>query len=105
MKRNLSPLLVFISSLLLTTQLWFATNGETAQKPELTPITPPTHTEMLSRAAFPKRFVFGAATSAYQVEGMALKDGRGPSIWDEFVHTPGKICISLIKKKKVKCIF
>ncbi|XP_023552080.1 beta-glucosidase 44-like isoform X2 [Cucurbita pepo subsp. pepo] len=45
----------------------------------------------LSRAAFPKGFVFGTATSAYQVEGMADKDGRGPSIWDSFVKLPGKI--------------
>ncbi|XP_078155359.1 beta-glucosidase 7-like [Carex rostrata] len=91
MKRNFSPLLVFISSLLLTTHLLFATNGETPRKPESTSITPPTHTEMLSRAAFPKGFVFGAATSAFQVEGMALQEGRGPSVWDEFVHTPGAI--------------
>ena len=43
----------------------------------------------LSRAAFPKGFVFGTATSAFQVEGMADGGGRGPSIWDPFVHTPG----------------
>jgi hypothetical protein len=43
----------------------------------------------LSRAAFPKGFVFGTATSAFQVEGMATGGGRGPSIWDPFVHTPG----------------
>ncbi|EAY91552.1 hypothetical protein OsI_13186 [Oryza sativa Indica Group] len=42
----------------------------------------------LSRAAFPNRFVFGTATSAYQVEGMAASGGRGPSIWDAFAHTP-----------------
>ena len=43
----------------------------------------------LSRDKFPKGFVFGTATSAYQVEGMAHKDGRGPSIWDTFVKIPG----------------
>ncbi|CAM8977077.1 unnamed protein product [Rhodiola kirilowii] len=43
----------------------------------------------LSRAVFPKNFIFGTATSAYQVEGMADKGGRGPSIWDEFVKIPG----------------
>jgi len=34
--------------------------------------------------AFPKDFMWGAATSAYQVEGACAEDGRGPSIWDEF---------------------
>ncbi|KAI3965624.1 hypothetical protein MKX01_010581 [Papaver californicum] len=37
------------------------------------------------------RFDTGTATSAYQVEGMAKKDGRGPSIWDAFVAIPGNI--------------
>jgi beta-glucosidase len=40
---------------------------------------------------FPPGFVWGAATAAYQVEGAARDDGRGPSIWDTFSHTPGKV--------------
>jgi beta-glucosidase len=39
---------------------------------------------------FPKDFLWGTATAAYQIEGAAAKDGRGPSIWDTFSHTPGK---------------
>ncbi len=35
-------------------------------------------------------FIFGAATAAYQIEGSATADGRGPSIWDTFSHTHGK---------------
>ena len=40
--------------------------------------------------SFPKDFWWGSATAAYQVEGAAAEDGRGPSIWDTFSHTPGK---------------
>jgi beta-glucosidase len=36
-------------------------------------------------------FTWGAATASYQVEGAVAADGRGPSIWDTFAHTPGKI--------------
>jgi beta-glucosidase len=40
---------------------------------------------------FPPEFVFGASTAAYQIEGAASEDGRGPSIWDTFARTPGKV--------------
>jgi beta-glucosidase len=39
---------------------------------------------------FPTDFLWGAATSAYQVEGAVTEDGRTPSIWDVFAATPGK---------------
>jgi beta-glucosidase len=42
-------------------------------------------------APFPAGFVWGAATSAYQIEGAANGDGRGESIWDRFCRTPGRI--------------
>jgi beta-glucosidase len=40
---------------------------------------------------FPQGFLWGTATAAYQIEGAVNEDGRGPSIWDTFAHTPGKI--------------
>jgi beta-glucosidase len=41
--------------------------------------------------AFPAGFTWGAATAAYQIEGATDADGRGPSVWDTFSRTPGKV--------------
>ncbi|MFJ3659427.1 GH1 family beta-glucosidase [Streptomyces sp. NPDC090119] len=47
--------------------------------------------EPIDLAALPDNFRWGTATSAYQIEGAVAEDGRSPSIWDTFSHTPGKI--------------
>jgi len=44
---------------------------------------------MTTKVQFPDGFLWGAATSAYQIEGSPLADGAGPSIWQRFAHTPG----------------
>jgi beta-glucosidase len=45
---------------------------------------------MTSDRSFPDGFLWGAATSAYQIEGAVSEAGRGPCIWDTFSHTPGR---------------
>src|ERR1035438_3418507 len=39
---------------------------------------------------FPPNFLWGCATASYQIEGAVKEDGRKPSVWDTFSHTPGK---------------
>jgi beta-glucosidase len=48
-------------------------------------------TEHLSAVRFPDGFVWGTATASYQIEGAVHADGRRPSVWDTFSHTPGKV--------------
>jgi beta-glucosidase len=47
--------------------------------------------EPIAKAQFPADFLWGMATSSYQVEGAWNVDGKGESIWDRWAHTPGKI--------------
>ncbi len=45
----------------------------------------------MGKVSFPQNFLWGAATSSYQIEGAAQEDGRGESIWDRFARVPGKV--------------
>ncbi|RVX70599.1 hypothetical protein B0A52_05251 [Exophiala mesophila] len=47
--------------------------------------------DIAPKAGLPANFLWGFATAAYQIEGGATADGRGPSIWDTFTKIPGKI--------------
>ncbi|HSB63605.1 MAG TPA: GH1 family beta-glucosidase [Thermoanaerobaculia bacterium] len=47
--------------------------------------------DLQPNAGFPKGFLWGAATSAYQIEGSPLADGAGPSNWHRFAHRPGTV--------------
>jgi beta-glucosidase len=63
-------------------QPWLSTSAAAADLPRISAPAP---------RSFPQGFLWGTATAAYQVEGAVHADGRGPSVWDTFSHTPGKI--------------
>ncbi|WRX18667.1 Glycoside hydrolase family 1 - like 10 [Theobroma cacao] len=52
------------------------------------------YSKPFNRSSFPAGFTFGAGSAAYQIEGAALEDGKGPSVWDTFArkYPEGKLC-------------
>jgi beta-glucosidase len=72
------PLLVLLLHGLVVLSMGLSAHGKAGENTNLT------------RESFPAGFVFGTASSAYQVEGNANKYGRGPCIWDTFLTHPGE---------------
>jgi len=62
-----------------------ATPGSAAAQPQARPRPP------VADGAFPRDFVWGCATAAYQIEGAVNEDGRGLTNWDVFSRSPGKV--------------
>ncbi len=60
------------------------------EQPRWPMLTSPARPDDLDLSRFPDGFLWGAATSAYQIEGAVNEGGRDRSIWDTFAHTPGK---------------
>jgi beta-glucosidase len=62
----------------------------TLSLPALSAMAAPPAAPTAGARKFPQGFLWGSATASYQVEGAVKEEGRGPSIWDTFSHTPGK---------------
>lgn len=84
--RRLKRSVAFWAFVFIRTVTGLAGEGRSVWKKDLN-FSPVNGTQMFLYDTFPKKFLWGVGTGAFQVEGSWRKDGKGPSIWDHFVHS------------------
>uniref|UniRef100_A0A8D0GTF1 Klotho beta n=1 Tax=Sphenodon punctatus TaxID=8508 RepID=A0A8D0GTF1_SPHPU len=85
-KRNLTFNTSFWACVLIRTVTGFAGEGRSVWKKDSN-FSPVNATQMFLYGTFPPKFLWGVGTGAFEVEGSWRKDGKGPSIWDNFIHS------------------
>ncbi|KAM6313103.1 beta-klotho [Aegotheles albertisi] len=83
--RRLERFVAFWTLVFIRTVTGLAGEGRSVWKkdPHFSPVS---ETQMFLHDTFPKEFLWGVGTGAFQVEGSWRKDGKGSSVWDHFIH-------------------
>ncbi|XP_006029303.1 beta-klotho [Alligator sinensis] len=84
--QRLKRSVTFWTLVFIRTVTGLAGDGRSVWKKDLS-LSPVSGTQMFLYDTFPKEFLWGVGTGAFQVEGSWRKDGKGPSIWDHFIHS------------------
>ncbi|XVE64323.1 hypothetical protein DITRI_Ditri07aG0092300 [Diplodiscus trichospermus] len=100
---NQNPLFYSLLALAMAAGLLAATDSAKA-KPN-----PRHYSKPFNRSSFPAGFIFGTGSAAYQIEGAAYEDGKGPSVWDTFArkyperivdHSTGDVAVDFYHRYK-----